>query len=35
MEFLGDYFKFIIFDECHHLPGDLRGEAKDPGAVQR
>ena len=35
MEFLGDYFKFIIFDECHHLPGDLRGEAKDPGAVER
>jgi superfamily II DNA or RNA helicase len=27
MEHLGDYFKFVIFDECHHLPGDLRGDA--------
>lgn len=27
MEHLGDYFKLIVFDECHHLPGDLVGEA--------
>ena len=27
MEFLGDYFKLIVFDECHHLPGDLRSDA--------
>ncbi len=27
MEFLGDYFKFIVFDECHHLTGNLRQDA--------
>jgi len=27
MEHLGDYFKLLIFDECHHLPGDLTGDA--------
>jgi superfamily II DNA or RNA helicase len=27
MEFLGDYFKLVVYDECHHLPGDLRGDA--------
>ncbi len=24
---LGNQFEFIIFDECHHLPGDFRREA--------
>jgi superfamily II DNA or RNA helicase len=24
---LGDRFQFIIFDECHHLPGATRGDA--------
>jgi superfamily II DNA or RNA helicase len=27
MEHLGAYFKLLIFDECHHLPGDLTGDA--------
>ncbi len=27
MQKLGDRFGLIIFDECHHLPGDLRKEA--------
>lgn len=27
MEFLGAYFKLLVFDECHHLPGDLRADA--------
>ncbi|MGE5340363.1 MAG: DEAD/DEAH box helicase [Candidatus Omnitrophota bacterium] len=27
METLGDTFQFIIFDECHHLPGKQRREA--------
>ena len=27
MEFLGDYFKLVVFDECHHLSGDLRADA--------
>lgn len=27
MERLGDRFKLIIFDECHHLPGPVRGDA--------
>jgi len=27
MEKLGHLFKLIIFDECHHLPGNLRREA--------
>ena len=27
MQKLGDLFGLIIFDECHHLPGDLRREA--------
>src|ERR1700686_4703233 len=27
MEHLGDYFKLLVFDECHHLPGDLTGDA--------
>jgi superfamily II DNA or RNA helicase len=27
MEHLGNYFKLIVFDECHHLPGDLRADA--------
>ncbi len=27
MQKLGDVFGLIIFDECHHLPGDLRREA--------
>jgi superfamily II DNA or RNA helicase len=27
MERLGDRFKFIVFDECHHLPGPVRGDA--------
>lgn len=27
MPALGDRFKFIIFDECHHLPGATRGDA--------
>lgn len=27
MEFLGDYFKLLVFDECHHLSGDLHGDA--------
>lgn len=26
MEFLGDYFKLLIFDECHHLLGDLHAD---------
>ncbi len=27
MSKLGNQFEFIIFDECHHLPGDFRREA--------
>jgi len=27
MRDLGDQFQFIIFDECHHLPGEIRGDA--------
>lgn len=27
MGFVGDYFKLIVFDECHHLPGDLWSDA--------
>ncbi len=27
METLGALFKLIIFDECHHLPGDMRRDA--------
>jgi superfamily II DNA or RNA helicase len=27
MERLGDRFKLIVFDECHHLPGALRRDA--------
>lgn len=27
MEFLGDYFKLLVFDECHRLQGDLRADA--------
>lgn len=27
MEFLGDYFKLVVFDECHHLTGDLHRDA--------
>lgn len=27
MERLGDRFKLIVFDECHHLPGPVRGDA--------
>jgi superfamily II DNA or RNA helicase len=27
MEKLGHLFKLIVFDECHHLPGELRKEA--------
>jgi superfamily II DNA or RNA helicase len=27
MEHLGNYFKLVVFDECHHLPGDLRADA--------
>lgn len=27
METLGNLFKLIIFDECHHLPGDIRRDA--------
>jgi superfamily II DNA or RNA helicase len=27
MSKLGDQFNFIIFDECHHLPGEYRREA--------
>ncbi len=27
MERLGDQFGLIIFDECHHLPGPVRGDA--------
>jgi superfamily II DNA or RNA helicase len=24
---LGDRFRLLIFDECHHLPGEIRGDA--------
>ena len=24
---LGDQFKLIVFDECHHLPGNFRRDA--------
>ena len=27
MEEFGDRFKLIVFDECHHLTGDLRTHA--------
>jgi superfamily II DNA or RNA helicase len=27
MERVGDYFKLLIFDECHHLAGNLRLDA--------
>jgi len=27
MEFIGDFFKLVVYDECHHLPGDVRGDA--------
>ena len=27
MPILGNYFQFLIFDECHHLPGRLRSDA--------
>ena len=27
MDKLGDKFKLIIFDECHHLPGEIRRDA--------
>jgi len=27
MDRLGDRFKLLVFDECHHLPGQVRGDA--------
>lgn len=27
MRDLGDRFQFIIFDECHHLPGEIRSDS--------
>lgn len=27
METIGNRFQFLIFDECHHLPGRMRGDA--------
>ncbi len=27
MRDFGDQFQFIIFDECHHLPGEIRADA--------
>lgn len=27
MRDFGDQFQFIIFDECHHLPGEIRSDA--------
>lgn len=27
MSTLGNHFQLIIFDECHHLPGPMRGDA--------
>lgn len=27
MRDLGDQFQFIIFDECHHLPGEIRSDS--------
>ena len=27
MEFIGNYFKLLVFDECHHLPGDFISDA--------
>jgi superfamily II DNA or RNA helicase len=30
---LGDRFQLIIFDECHHLPGPIRGDAAKMSAA--
>ena len=27
MEFIGNYFKLLVFDECHHLPGEFYSDA--------
>jgi superfamily II DNA or RNA helicase len=27
MEFIGNYFELLVFDECHHLPGDFYSDA--------
>jgi superfamily II DNA or RNA helicase len=35
MEKLGDRFALIVFDECHHLPGDMRRDAACMSAAPR
>ena len=35
MEFIGNYFKLLVFDECHHLPNDFASDGARMSAAYR